>query len=42
MESLKKIVMDNGAIMYEGKGSTKPPKRIKRKEKIKKLYENKK
>ena len=42
MEGLKKIVMDNGSIMYEGKGSTEPPKRIKRKEKIKKLYENKK
>ena len=38
MEGLKKIVMDNGSIMYEGKGSTEPPKRIKRKEKILRLF----
>lgn len=34
---MKKIVMSNGSIRYEGKGSTEPPKRIKRKEKIKRL-----
>jgi hypothetical protein len=38
MKGLKKIVMSNGTIMYEGKGSTEPPKRIKRKEKIRRLF----
>ena len=38
MKGLKKIVMNNGGIRYEGKGSTEPPKRIKRKEKIRRLF----
>jgi hypothetical protein len=37
MEGLKKIVMDNGLIMYEGKAYIEPPKRVKRKEKIRRL-----
>jgi hypothetical protein len=35
---MEKIVMSNGGIRYEGKGSTEPPKRIKRKEKIRRLF----